>query len=62
MLVLTRRVGERLILTDPEGRQVTFIILSDRDNQIRIGIEAPRDIEIHREEIYDRIQREGFNK
>jgi carbon storage regulator len=54
MLVLTRRVGEKLII----GENVTVTILSVKGNQIRIGIDAPRDITVNREEIYQRILKE----
>ncbi len=52
MLVLTRSVGERLIIGDGE---VSIHVLEVRGNQVRIGIEAPRHISVHREEIYQRI-------
>jgi len=55
MLVLTRSVGERLIIGDGE---VTLTILDVRGNQVRIGIDAPKDVAVHREEIYLRIQSE----
>jgi carbon storage regulator len=54
MLILTRRVGERLII----GEDVTITILSLKGNQIRIGIDAPREIKVHREEVFRRIQKE----
>lgn len=54
MLVLTRRVGERLII----GDDVTISILSIKGNQVRIGIDAPSEVMIHREEIYKRILKE----
>jgi carbon storage regulator len=54
MLILTRRVGEKLII----GDDVTITIMSIKGNQIRIGIDAPREIEIHREEVYERILEE----
>jgi len=59
MLVLTRRAGEKLII----GENVTVTILSVKGNQIRIGIDAPRDVTVNREEIYRRIlkEREGLN-
>ena len=59
MLVLTRRLGEKLII----GGNVTVTILGVKGNQIRIGIDAPRDITVNREEIYQRIlkEREGLN-
>ncbi len=56
MLVLTRSVGERLIINDGE---IKLSILEVKGNQVRIGIEAPRHISVHREEIYNRIQAEN---
>jgi len=53
MLILSRRTGESLIIDD---RKITITILSVKGNQVRIGIDAPKDISIHREEIYKRIQ------
>ena len=53
MLILTRRVGETIMI----GDDVTATILGVKGNQIRIGINAPRSVAVHREEIYDRIQR-----
>ena len=60
MLVLTRRVGEKLVI----GENVTVTILGVKGNQIRIGIDAPRDIQVNREEIYQRIlkERAGFKQ
>ena len=60
MLILTRRVGERLII----GENVTVTILSVKGNQIRIGIDAPRDIKVNREEVYQRIlnERKGLSR
>lgn len=55
MLVLTRNAGETLRI----GDEVTITILATKDNQIKIGIDAPKDISVHREEIYQRIQQEG---
>jgi len=54
MLILTRRVGETLMIDD----QVTVTVLAVKGNQVRIGINAPRDVAVHREEIYQRIQQE----
>ena len=54
MLILSRKVGESLIISD--GMKVT--VLGIRGNQIRIGVTAPREVAVHREEIYNRILRE----
>jgi len=55
MLILTRRVGETLII----GDSVTITVLGVKGNQVRLGVNAPKDVSVHREEIYQRIQREG---
>ena len=54
MLILTRRVGETLMI----GDEVTVTVLGVKGNQVRIGVNAPKDVSVHREEIYERIKRE----
>jgi len=54
MLILTRKVGERLII----GDDIAVTVLSVKGNQVRVGVQAPADIAVHREEIYNRIQNE----
>ena len=54
MLILTRRVGETVMI----GNEITVTVLGVKGNQVRIGVNAPKDVAVHREEIYDRIKRE----
>ena len=54
MLILTRRAGESVII----GDDVKITVLAIKGNQIRLGIDAPKDVSVHREEIYERIQNE----
>ncbi|GHD75731.1 carbon storage regulator [Luteimonas padinae] len=52
MLILTRRVAETLVI----GDEITLTVLGVKGNQVRIGIRAPDDVSVHREEVYQRIQ------
>ena len=52
MLILTRRIGEALVV----GDEVNITILGNRGNQVRIGVNAPRNVAVHREEIYQKIK------
>lgn len=57
MLILTRRVGETIMV----GDDVTITVLGVKGNQVRVGINAPKSIAVHREEIYERIKAEQRN-
>lgn len=54
MLILTRRVGETVVI----GDDVTVTVLGVKGNQVRLGVNAPREVAVHREEIFERIKRE----
>jgi carbon storage regulator len=54
MLILTRRVGESLMI----GNEITVTVLAVKGNQVRIGINAPKEVAVHREEIYERVKQE----
>lgn len=54
MLILTRRIGETLMI----GDEVSVTVLGVKGNQVRLGVNAPKDVPVHREEVYDRIQKE----
>ncbi len=56
MLILTRRVGETLMIG--EDGDITFTVLGVKGNQVRIGVNAPKEIPVHREEIFERIKQE----
>jgi carbon storage regulator len=58
MLILTRRIGETLVV----GDEVTVTVLGVKGNQVRLGVNAPKDVAVHREEIYERIQKEKQDK
>jgi len=57
MLILTRRIGETLMI----GDDVTITVLGVKGNQVRLGINAPKNVSVHREEIYQKIKEGGFN-
>jgi len=53
MLILSRRIGESIMISDA----ITVTVLGIQDNQVRLGIAAPMDVEVHREEIYNKIHK-----
>lgn len=55
MLILTRRVGETIVI----GNNISVTVLGVKGNQVRIGVNAPQDVAVHREEIYERIRHEN---
>jgi carbon storage regulator len=55
MLVLSRKIGERIVI----GDNVTVVVVDVRGDKIRLGIEAPKDVIVHRQEVYDAIKRRG---
>ena len=58
MLVLSRRDGERIVI----GDSITVTVLESREGQIRLGVDCPREIPVHRFEVYERIQREAIRE
>lgn len=58
MLILTRRVGETVMV----GEDISVTVLGVKGNQVRIGVNAPKDVAVHREEIFDRIKQEEDEK
>lgn len=58
MLILTRRVGETVVI----GEDVSVTVLGVKGNQIRLGINAPKDVSVHRQEIFERIQNENSDE
>jgi carbon storage regulator len=57
VLILTRRVGETLMI----GNEVTVTVVAVKGNQVRLGVNAPRDVEVYREEIYERVKDQKAN-
>ena len=59
MLVLSRHRDESIICVLPNGEQIVITVVDIRGDKVRLGIDAPREIPVHREEVYDAIQREN---
>lgn len=59
MLILTRRPTETIVMTTPEGVRVNVTVLGIKGNQVRVGIDAPKGTSVNREEIQQRIDKEG---
>lgn len=55
MLILRRKVGEKIVTTYPDGTQIEYVIMGVRGDKIRVGVHAPDDVTIHREEIQARV-------
>lgn len=58
MLILTRKIGESLLI----GEDISISVLSVRGNQVKIGVDAPKEVTVHREEIYQRLKEEADGK
>jgi carbon storage regulator len=58
MLILTRRVGETLMI----GADIAITVLGVKGNQVRIGVKAPPDVAVHREEVFEKIRSEAGDK
>jgi len=58
MLILTRRVGEAIVIN---GEEIKVMVLGVKGNQVRLGVSAPEDVSVHREEVYERIEKEKIN-
>jgi len=58
MLVLSRKKDEKIVI----GDNITLMVIEIRGDKVRLGIEAPRDTPVHRQEVYDAIQRDGVNR
>lgn len=59
MLVLSRHEGEKLIITTPQGDRAEVCVVSINGDKVRLGVEAPKEITVHRKEVQDQIDEEG---